>query len=204
MVRVDTRALPADVATVAVTASLDGSGPPTFAAAGPLVATVGPLTFEMAGLSTESAVVCVEIYRRGEQWKVRAVGQGYDDGLAGIASAFGVDVDAEPEPAPPPPAPPAAAPPATPRHAAGRTAPPRHRPPPHRTADRRRRIPRPARLRAATTGARRRRPPPAAAPPRRHRPEEHRPCTVTCSARTTPRSPPAGSRSRAARWSGSR
>ncbi len=113
VVQVDTRALPPDVTAVAVTASLDGSGPPTFAGAGPLVATVGPLTFEMAGLSTESAVVCVEVYRRGEQWKVRAVGQGYADGLAGLAREFGVDVDAEPapQPAPDPPAPAAPAPP---------------------------------------------------------------------------------------------
>ena len=112
VVRVDTRALPTDVVTVVVAASLDGSGPPTFAGAGPLVAAVGPLTFEMAGLNTETAVVCVEIYRRGERWKVRAVGQGYDDGLAGLADAFGVHVDAEP--APPPPAPAAPRQPAAP------------------------------------------------------------------------------------------
>ena len=113
VVRVDPGAVPADVATVVVIASLDGSGPPTFAGAGPVEAGIGPLTFPMTGLTTESAVVCVEVYRRGDQWKVRAVGQGYDDGLAGIARAFGVDVDAEPEPAPAPtaaPAPPPHAP----------------------------------------------------------------------------------------------
>jgi uncharacterized protein (AIM24 family) len=119
VVRVDPRAVPADVATVVVTASLDGSGPPTFAGAGPVEAGIGPLTFPMTGLTTESAVVCVEIYRRADQWKVRAVGQGYDHGLAGIARAFGVDVDAEPAPPPtptaaaaPPPPEPAAPPPA--------------------------------------------------------------------------------------------
>ncbi|WP_054816219.1 AIM24 family protein [Nocardia arizonensis] len=101
-VDVVTGALPADVDKVVVTASLDGSGPPTFAAVGSLLATIGSLsgtlTFPMTGLSTETAVVCVEIYRRGGAWKVRAVGQGYDNGLAGIATAFGVDVEAEPEP----------------------------------------------------------------------------------------------------------
>lgn len=117
-VRVDPGGLPADVATVVVTASLDGSGPPTFAGAGQVEAGIGPLTFPMTGLTTESAVVCVEIYRRGDQWKVRAVGQGYDDGLTGIARAFGVDVDAEPAPPPPPAAPPPAAPPAAPPPAA--------------------------------------------------------------------------------------
>ena len=137
LVQVNPRALPPDVTTVAVTASLDGSGPATFAGAGSLVTTVGPFTFEMTGLSTESAVVCVEIYRRNDQWKVRAVGQGFDDGLAGIARAFGVNVDGDPAPpaaaastAPPPPAaaPPATPPPATSPPAA--TAPPAAPPPP--------------------------------------------------------------------------
>ncbi|MEV6333951.1 AIM24 family protein [Nocardia vinacea] len=110
MVDVQTSALPADVDKVVVTASLDGSGPPTFAGASSLTATIGSdsatLTFPMTGLSTETAVVCVEIYRRGGAWKVRAVGQGYDNGLAGIATAFGVNIDDEPEAAPPAAVPP--------------------------------------------------------------------------------------------------
>ncbi|MFE9574998.1 AIM24 family protein [Nocardia sp. NPDC006044] len=114
MVDVQTSALPADVDKVVVTASLDGSGPPTFAAAGTLLATIGSdsgaLTFPMAGLTTETAVVCVEIYRRGGAWKVRAVGQGYDNGLAGIATAFGVNIDDEPAAPAPPPNPPVAPP----------------------------------------------------------------------------------------------
>ncbi|WP_280404914.1 AIM24 family protein [Nocardia brasiliensis] len=145
MVDVQTSALPADVDTVVVTASLDGSGPATFAGAGTLLSTIGSdsgaLTFPMDGLTTETAVVCVEIYRRGEAWKVRAVGQGYDNGLAGIATAFGVNIDDEP--APPPSAPvaapgygqtPPAAPPqysAPPQYAA----PPQYSaPPPHPAA----------------------------------------------------------------------
>ncbi len=98
MVQVDTRSLPRDVDTVVVTASLDGSGPRTFAAAGSLVTTIGDLTFEMSGLTTESGVVCVEIYRRNDQWKVRAVGQGFDNGLAGIATAYGVDIESDSPP----------------------------------------------------------------------------------------------------------
>ncbi|MEV0687932.1 AIM24 family protein [Nocardia sp. NPDC050378] len=105
IVQVTTSALPADVDKVVVTASLDGRGPATFAAVGNLTATIqsGPtaLTFPVSGLTTESGVVCVEIYRRGGAWKVRAIGQGYDDGLAGIASAYGVNLDDEPEPAAP-------------------------------------------------------------------------------------------------------
>ncbi|WP_280263130.1 AIM24 family protein [Nocardia abscessus] len=114
VVDIQTGALPGDVDRVVVTASLDGDGPPTFAAAGSLRASIaspsGTLAFPMTGLSTETAVVCVEIYRRGGGWKVRAVGQGYDNGLAGIATAFGVNIDDEPaaSPAPSAPAPPPA------------------------------------------------------------------------------------------------
>ncbi|MGW6427336.1 AIM24 family protein [Nocardia sp. NPDC055053] len=101
VVDVRTSALPADVDKVIVTASLDGRGPATFASVGQLTATIGSgstaLTFQIPGLTTESGVVCVEIYRRNGAWKVRAIGQGYDDGLAGIASAYGVNLDDEPE-----------------------------------------------------------------------------------------------------------
>lgn len=42
--------------------------------------------------ATETAMVFGELYRHGEEWKFRAVGQGYASGLAGIASDFGVNV----------------------------------------------------------------------------------------------------------------
>ncbi|MBA0053351.1 TerD family protein [Streptomyces sp. AJS327] len=42
--------------------------------------------------STETAMVFGELYRNGEEWKFRAVGQGYASGLAGIAQDFGVNV----------------------------------------------------------------------------------------------------------------
>ncbi|MGI8665802.1 MAG: TerD family protein [Jatrophihabitans sp.] len=45
--------------------------------------------------STETAFVGGELYRRGGQWKFRAIGQGYAAGLAGLASDFGITV-AEP------------------------------------------------------------------------------------------------------------
>ncbi|MGW0002239.1 AIM24 family protein [Nocardia grenadensis] len=110
VVDVQTPCLPGDIERVVVTASLDGSGPPTFGSVGSLTATVtgqqGTLTFAVSKLSAETAVVCVEIYRRAGAWKVRAVGQGYDNGLAGIATDFGVNVDDEPVP-PAPPVPPA-------------------------------------------------------------------------------------------------
>ncbi|MGW5523044.1 AIM24 family protein [Gordonia sp. NPDC003950] len=109
VITVDTARIPADIETVAIAASLDGTGPASFATAGRLDATVTPigageeLAFRPDALTSEAAVVCLEIYRRGEQWKVRAVGQGYDAGLAGLATAFGISVDDDPAPAAQPP-----------------------------------------------------------------------------------------------------
>ncbi|WP_432523787.1 TerD family protein [Kineococcus sp. SYSU DK006] len=42
--------------------------------------------------STETAMVFGEVYRHSGEWKFRAVGQGYANGLLGIAQDFGVDV----------------------------------------------------------------------------------------------------------------
>ncbi|MDO3648624.1 VWA domain-containing protein [Nocardia mangyaensis] len=50
------------------------------------------------GLDQESVVIALELYRRGEQWKVRAVGQGYAGGFADLVTDHGVSVDDEPEP----------------------------------------------------------------------------------------------------------
>ncbi|MEU1553191.1 TerD family protein [Streptomyces scabiei] len=41
----------------------------------------------------ETVVTLVELYRRAGIWKARAVGQGWDTGLAGLASDFGIVVD---------------------------------------------------------------------------------------------------------------
>ena len=42
--------------------------------------------------STETAMVFGELYRNGQEWKFRAVGQGYASGLAGIAADYGVNL----------------------------------------------------------------------------------------------------------------
>ncbi|MFI7004677.1 TerD family protein [Nocardia sp. NPDC050175] len=42
--------------------------------------------------STETAMVFGELYRHGNEWKFRAVGQGYASGLGGIARDYGVNV----------------------------------------------------------------------------------------------------------------
>ncbi|WP_457028380.1 TerD family protein [Kitasatospora sp. P5_F3] len=72
--------------------------------------------FEDTGADTETAFVLGELYRRGEGWKFRAVGQGYASGLAGLATDYGIQVDSEPAPAPvtTPAAAPAPAPPVAP------------------------------------------------------------------------------------------
>ncbi len=140
---VDTGALPAGVERIVVTASPDAADQ-TFQGIEP-TATIrdadggGVLaTFTPPRLATETALVVVEIYLRNGAWKARAVGQGYANGLAGIATDFGVSVDEEPaapaapaaQAAPPaPPAPPAApvdprvAPPAPPAPPAAPAAP---------------------------------------------------------------------------------
>ena len=42
--------------------------------------------------SVETAMVFGEVYRYNQEWKFRAIGQGYASGLAGIARDFGVNV----------------------------------------------------------------------------------------------------------------
>ncbi|GAA3385760.1 TerD family protein [Streptomyces racemochromogenes] len=80
--------------------------------------------------TTETAYVLGEFYRRDGGWKFRAVGQGYDSGLPGLAGDYGFAVEEEAESgareadAGPPPAPalPEAPPPAPPLPAGTLTA----------------------------------------------------------------------------------
>jgi tellurite resistance protein TerA len=56
--------------------------------------------------ATEAAMTFGEMYRRGADWKFRAVGQGFNGGLAPLARSFGIDVAEEKPAVPaPPPAP---------------------------------------------------------------------------------------------------
>lgn len=66
-----------------------------------------PITFSPARLSSETALVLCELYSHNGQWKLRAVGQGYATGLAGVATDYGIQVDdpGPSAPAAPPPAP---------------------------------------------------------------------------------------------------
>ncbi|MCS0601305.1 TerD family protein [Streptomyces sp. LP11] len=66
----------------------------------------------------ETALICGELYRRGEGWKFRALGEGYSNGLKGLATDFGISVDeseaADGERTPEPTAAPGALPPERP------------------------------------------------------------------------------------------
>ncbi|WP_203704573.1 TerD family protein, partial [Streptomyces sp. SID8016] len=111
---VDTAAVPPGIEKIVVTASPDAAGQ-TFQGVEP-TATVrnaddgsALATFTPPRLGAETALVVIEVYRRNGAWKARAVGQGYADGLAGIATDFGVTVEepaapAAPQTAPAPPA----------------------------------------------------------------------------------------------------
>ncbi|WP_250289959.1 TerD family protein [Streptomyces atroolivaceus] len=117
---VDTAAVPPGIEKIVVTASPDAAGQ-TFQGVEP-TATVRNAddgstlaTFTPPQLGNETALVVIEIYLRNGAWKARAVGQGYANGLAGIATDFGVSVEepaaaAPPAPVAPPVAPQAAAP----------------------------------------------------------------------------------------------
>jgi stress response protein SCP2/uncharacterized protein involved in tellurium resistance len=107
-------AVPAAVHTVAVVASVDpelrvthfdaASTPYALVESGTKRAEFTPPPL----VHRETVAVLVELYRRGGGWKARAVGQGWDTGLAGLAADFGIVVD-DPGPSAPPatPAPPA-------------------------------------------------------------------------------------------------
>ncbi|MEU2979419.1 TerD family protein [Streptomyces hirsutus] len=147
-ITIDTTAVPPGIEKIVVTASPDAQGQ-TFQGIEP-TATIRSAddnavlaTFTPPSLSSETALVIVEVYLRNGAWKARAVGQGYANGLAGIATDFGVTVEEPAAPAqpvapaqpaapaqpvaPPPPAPMAApqappapaAPPAPPAAAPG-------------------------------------------------------------------------------------
>ncbi|MFJ2218500.1 TerD family protein [Streptomyces anulatus] len=120
---VDTAAVPPGIEKIVVTASPDAAGQ-TFQGVEP-TATVrnaddgsALATFTPPQLGAETALVVIEIYLRNGAWKARAVGQGYANGLAGIATDFGVSVEEPAAPVAPPapaaPAPVAAAPVAAP------------------------------------------------------------------------------------------
>ncbi|MEU9099703.1 TerD family protein [Streptomyces sp. NPDC048361] len=72
--------------------------------------------FDSQDATVETAYILGELYRRQGAWKFRAVGQGYDSGLEGLATDFGITVDKPQQPPAAPTAPftPSVQPPARP------------------------------------------------------------------------------------------
>ncbi|MGW4571037.1 TerD family protein [Streptomyces tendae] len=97
-VSVDLATLPPSARKVVVAAAIDGS--PAFGEVGALHIVSGPGTTAAAlaqatldAATTERTMLLAEIYRRGQSWRLRAVGQGYDHDLGALARSYGVDVD---------------------------------------------------------------------------------------------------------------
>jgi stress response protein SCP2 len=130
-IEVDLHRVEAGIERVMLCASADGG---TFGAMSGLglrlvdAASGAELAYFAVTAATETALVAGELYRRGDGWKFRAVGQGYASGLAGLATDFGISVEEEPPPPPPPSPftarPPTPAPAWTPAPAAPAQAPP--------------------------------------------------------------------------------
>ena len=92
----DLRLVPAGAERVIVAANGDGDSQLDHLTV--LVESDEMLTFAPSSVAGLPTVVLVEVYRRGGGWRVRAVGQGWAAGLAGLAREYGVNVDAEEEP----------------------------------------------------------------------------------------------------------
>ncbi|WP_406181975.1 TerD family protein [Streptomyces sp. NBC_01006] len=93
---VDLDAVAPAVHRLGVVLVLPPGGPARFGAApASYVAVADPEGAELAGytltgLDAETAVVALELYRRQGAWKVRAVGQGYADGLGALLADAGL------------------------------------------------------------------------------------------------------------------
>lgn len=86
----------ADAKAVLLVVSADAAAPGG-GELGPVTASLaenGTITTEFAIMPAagEAALICLEVYRRGDAWKVRAVGQGYAGGLPVLLPAHGVEV----------------------------------------------------------------------------------------------------------------
>ncbi|MGW1514463.1 TerD family protein [Streptomyces sp. NPDC002394] len=97
---VDLDAVPAAVHRVSVLLALTGATARFGALAAPFVAVTGPdgaeiASYTITGLDRESALVALELYRRQGAWKVRAMGQGYEGGLAALLGDQGLERGAD-------------------------------------------------------------------------------------------------------------
>ncbi|MGC0335654.1 CAP domain-containing protein [Streptomyces sp. SLBN-8D4] len=94
---VEPRRLRAGADRITVVVSPADPGTPLGRLPAPVLQVTGPggrplARFAPSRPRQETVLLLAEIYRRGDGWKLRALGQGYADGLAGLARDFGVDV----------------------------------------------------------------------------------------------------------------
>ncbi|MDQ0931773.1 TerD family protein [Streptomyces turgidiscabies] len=95
---VDLGAMPGSAHRISVLLALPSGvgGPVRFGGvSAPFVAVTGldgsgVASYTITGLEAESAVVALELYRRQDAWKVRAIGQGYAGGLAELLTDQGL------------------------------------------------------------------------------------------------------------------
>ena len=96
---VDLAALPSTCRKVVVGATIDG-GATTFGdvgavevelSSGATGAVVARSTLDAA--TTERSLILMELYLRGDVWRIRSVGQGFEEDLEWLAERYGVDVE---------------------------------------------------------------------------------------------------------------
>lgn len=115
--KVDLSKLAADIRSVAIVGTT-ASGP--VSALETLSVTAAPdggepVVFDIGtSEASEAALILGELYLRNGQWKFRAVAQGFNGGLAPLATNYGVVIDAPAANAAPPPAPTPSSPPPSP------------------------------------------------------------------------------------------
>jgi stress response protein SCP2 len=91
--------VPDDIERIVVSASLDPDSGMTFGDAASISMRVQRtsdaqdlVVFDVGDVTTETALLFGEFYRRNTEWKLRAVGQGYSGGLAALVADHGVEV----------------------------------------------------------------------------------------------------------------
>jgi DNA polymerase-3 subunit epsilon len=89
--------VPGDVERVTLAAAITAGH--TFGTVGPLHILVRTgagaphIRATLDAATTEQSLILASFYRRAGRWRFRAVGQGYEYGLAELATRFGVEVD---------------------------------------------------------------------------------------------------------------
>ncbi|MGW0664264.1 TerD family protein [Streptodolium elevatio] len=97
-VDIDVTKLPDGRVRVLVALALDAAAGAAFAQVPVAVGIVDPVTrrrladFRLTG-GEETVMILTEVYRRDDAWRLRAVGQGYAEGLAALVTEYGVVVD---------------------------------------------------------------------------------------------------------------